>query len=150
PATIGFPGATVTTPPAKPAAPPKPVRGDYGIALAPAAQRVNVKLKLPLKSGVLFDVNSGQVLWERNPTQQVPIASLTKMMTALIAPADARRTAKVLITQDALNYTGSGVGLLPKGKRVPLVSLLYGLLLPSGNDAAIALADNVAGTQSNF
>jgi D-alanyl-D-alanine carboxypeptidase len=151
PATIGFPGATVTKA-AQPAAPPKPkpVRGNYGIALAPPAQRVNVKLKLPLKSGVLFDVNTGKVLWQRNPTQVVPIASLTKMMTALVVAAGARPSAKVLITQDALNYTGSGVGLLPRGKRVPLVSLLYGLLLPSGNDAAIALADHVAGTQSNF
>ena len=66
PATIAFPGATPAT--AKhPAAPPKPVRGDYGIALAPPAQRIHVMLKLPLKSGVLFDVNTGRVLWERNP-----------------------------------------------------------------------------------
>ena len=72
------------------------------------------------------------------------------MMTALIVVARSRPSAEVLITQDALDYTGSGVGLLPKGKHVPLVSLLYGLLLPSGNDAAIALADHVAGTQSHF
>ena len=68
PATIGFPGATVTKA-ARPAAPPrpKPVRGDYGIALAPPAQRVTLNLKLPLKSGVLFDVNTGQVLWAAEP-----------------------------------------------------------------------------------
>ena len=149
PATIAFPGESVAT--AKhPAAPPKPVRGDYGIVLAPPAQRISINLKLPLKSGLLFDVNSGKVLWERDPTQVVPIASLTKMMTALVVVAHARPSAKVLITPDALHYTGSGVGLLPKGKQVPLVALLYGLLLPSGNDAAIALADHVAGTQSNF
>ena len=130
--------------------PAAPVRGSYGIALAPPGQRVAVKLKLPLKSGILFDVNSGRVLWERNPTQVVPIASLTKMMTALVVVTHAHPSAKVLITQDALHYTGSGVGLLPKGKHVPLIALLYGLLLPSGNDAAIALADHVAGTQTNF
>ena len=134
----------------RPTRPPAPVRGSYGIALAPPGQRVSVNLKLPLKSGILFDVNSGRVLWERNPTQVVPIASLTKMMTALVVAAHARPSAKVLITQDALDYTGSGVGLLPKGKHVPLIALLYGLLLPSGNDAAIALADHVAGTQTNF
>jgi serine-type D-Ala-D-Ala carboxypeptidase (penicillin-binding protein 5/6) len=149
PATIAFPGATRVT--AKhPAAPPKPVRGDYGIALAPPAQQIHVKLKLPLKSGVLFDVNTGRLLWERNPSESVPIASLTKMMTALVVVAHAKPSAKVLITQDALDYSGSGVGLLPKGKQVPLTALLYGLLLPSGNDAAIALADHVAHTQSNF
>jgi serine-type D-Ala-D-Ala carboxypeptidase (penicillin-binding protein 5/6) len=108
------------------------------------------KLKLGLKSGLLFDVRTGRVLWERRPTAQVPIASLTKMMTALIVAERARPAARVLITRDALHYSGSGVGLLPKGKRVPLESLLYGLLLPSGNDAAIALADHVAGTQRNF
>ena len=133
-----------------PTTPPVPVRGSYGIALAPPAERIPIKLKLPLTSGLLFDVNTGQLLWDRKPTEVVPIASLTKMMTALVVAAHARPSAKVLITRDALHYTGSGVGLLPKGKRVPLIALLYGLLLPSGNDAAIALADHVAHTQSNF
>jgi D-alanyl-D-alanine carboxypeptidase len=72
------------------------------------------------------------------------------MMTALVVVAHARPSARVPITSDALHYTGSGVGLLPKGKRVRLTTLLYGLLLPSGNDAAIAMADYVAGTQSRF
>jgi D-alanyl-D-alanine carboxypeptidase len=148
PTTIAFPRPTVAT--AKAAAPPRPVRGSYGIAPAPPAERVSVKLKLPLGSGELFDVTTGQVLWERDPMQVVPIASLTKMMTALVVVAHARPSARVLITRDALSYTGSGVGLLPRGKRVPLVGLLYGMLLPSGNDAAIALADHVAGTQSQF
>jgi D-alanyl-D-alanine carboxypeptidase len=149
PATIAFPGEHAATA-KRVASPPRPVRGSYGIALAPQAQRVLVRLKLALKSGLLFDVSTGNVLWERNPTQVVPIASLTKMMTALVVVAHARPSAKVMITQDALDYIGSGVGLLPKGKRVPLVALLYGALLPSGNDAAIALADGVAGTQSRF
>jgi serine-type D-Ala-D-Ala carboxypeptidase (penicillin-binding protein 5/6) len=149
PATVTFPGKNVAT--AKHAVTPlKPMRGDYGIALAPPAQRISTKLKLPLKSGLVFDVNTGKVLWERNPAEVVAIASLTKMMTALVAVEHARPGAKVLITRDALNYSGSGVGLLPRNKRVPLIALLYGLLLPSGNDAAIALADHVAGTQSNF
>jgi serine-type D-Ala-D-Ala carboxypeptidase (penicillin-binding protein 5/6) len=145
------PLATPSAATAKRAAPPPaPVRGDYGIALAPPAQRVQLKLKLALKSGLLFDVTTGQVLWERNPSELVPIASLTKMMTALVVAAHSRPSDRVLITSDALHYTGSGVGLLPKNKRVPLTALLYGLLLPSGNDAAIALADHVAHTQSNF
>src|SRR5207248_2617636 len=49
-----------------------------------------------------------------------------------------------------IHYSGSGVGLLPLGKRVPLLTLLYGLMLPSGNDAAIALAQHVGHTQSRF
>ena len=66
------------------APPPAPVRGDYGIALAPPAQRVQLKLKLALKSGLLFDVTNGQVLWERNPSQLVPIASLESRATAAL------------------------------------------------------------------
>jgi len=133
-----------------PPRPKAPARGDYGIAPAPAAEQVAVKLKLPLRSGELFDVRTGQVLWARRPSQALAIASLTKMMTALVVSARSRPSQQVLITSDALHYTGSGVGLLPKGKRVPLEALLYGLLLPSGNDAAIALADHVAGTQARF
>jgi serine-type D-Ala-D-Ala carboxypeptidase (penicillin-binding protein 5/6) len=133
-----------------PPRPKAPARGDYGIAPAPAAEQVAVKLKLPLKSGELFDVRTGRVLWARSPSQVLAIASLTKMMTALVVSARSRPSDQVLITSDALHYTGSGVGLLPKGKRVPLSALLYGLLLPSGNDAAIALADHVAGTQQRF
>jgi D-alanyl-D-alanine carboxypeptidase len=98
----------------------------------------------------LFAVSNGRVLWQRKPTWRLPIASLTKMMTALVVVSHAKTTDRVLITPDALRYSGSGVGLLPKNKRVSLKALLYGLMLPSGNDAAIALADHVAGTQSRF
>src|SRR5207302_8849074 len=122
-------------------------RPAYGSRLAPASERINVHFKLGVRSGLLFEVRTGRVLWERRPMQVVPIASLTKMMTALVVVAHARPGDSVLITPDAVHYSGSGVGLLPLRKRVPLEALLYGLLLPSGNDAAIALAEHVARTQ---
>jgi D-alanyl-D-alanine carboxypeptidase (penicillin-binding protein 5/6) len=59
-------------------------------------------------------------------------------------------TAQALITPQVVHFVGSGVGLLPLGKKVSVETLLYGLLLPSGNDAAIALAQRVAGTQQRF
>jgi D-alanyl-D-alanine carboxypeptidase len=148
PATIALNRPAVPTH-VKPA-PVTPQRGSYGVAPAPAGEQVALKLVLPLRSGLLFDVNTGQVLWQKNPSRPLPIASLTKMMTALLVAAEAKPGDRVLITRDALHYTGSGVGLLPKGKRVLLTTLLYGLLLPSGNDAAIALADHVARTQTRF
>ena len=58
---------------------------------------------------MLFDVNTGRVLWERQPTRVVAIASLTKMMTALVVIAHARPDAGVLITRAAVHFTGSGV-----------------------------------------
>jgi D-alanyl-D-alanine carboxypeptidase len=148
PATVALKPPTVAVH-AKPAV-HQPARGSYGIARAPANEEVALRLKLPLRSGLLFDVRTGQVMWQKNPSQSLPIASLTKMMTALLVATRERASDRVLITSDALHYTGSGVGLLPTGKRVSLTTLLYGLLLPSGNDAAIALADHVAGTQARF
>jgi serine-type D-Ala-D-Ala carboxypeptidase (penicillin-binding protein 5/6) len=125
-------------------------RPTYGWQLAPPAQRLEVKLKLPLVSGVVFNVHTGAVLWQRNPARVLPIASLTKMMTALVVAERSRPGERVLVTRQAVHFSGSGVGLLPLGKRVSLLALLYGLLLPSGNDAAIALAQHVAGTQDRF
>jgi serine-type D-Ala-D-Ala carboxypeptidase (penicillin-binding protein 5/6) len=126
-----------------------PAHTDYGIKLAPAAEQVRLHPK-QLRSGVLFDVHSGDVLWERDPGRELPIASLTKMMTALVSIAHSKPSDRVLITSAATKFTGSGVGLLPRGKKVPERALLYGLLLPSGNDAAVALAQHVAVNQVHF
>ena len=120
----------------------------YGRAYAAVA--LHPRLKLPVASAMLFDVSSGKVLWAKNAGARLPIASLTKMMTALVVAAHEPPDAPVLITREALQFSGSGVGLLPLGKHVPVETLLYGLMLPSGNDAAIALSLKVAGSQSRF
>ncbi len=102
------------------------------------------------RAGLLFNLSTGQVLWQRNPYLKVRMASLTKMMTALLAVRSEPPDAHVPITREAVNMPGSKVGVLPRGKRVRLETLMYGLLLPSGNDAAVALAQYVAGSVNDF
>jgi serine-type D-Ala-D-Ala carboxypeptidase (penicillin-binding protein 5/6) len=123
-------------------------RPPYARARAP--RQLHIRLKTGLESGLLFDVRSGRVLWSRRPNAVLPIASLTKMMTALIVVAHTQPSDKVLITKQAVHFTGSGMGVLPLHKHALVRTLLYGLLLPSGNDAAIALAQHVAGSVDKF
>jgi D-alanyl-D-alanine carboxypeptidase len=120
------------------------------LALSGASDRVRVTFKRPPRSGLLFDLDTGQVLWRRQADRVLPIASLTKMMTALVVVERAPPDAKVRVTKEALAYKGSAVGVLPKGKRIKLETMLNGLLLPSGNDAAIALAQRMSGTVAAF
>jgi D-alanyl-D-alanine carboxypeptidase (penicillin-binding protein 5/6) len=110
----------------------------------------HVDLRRPPRAGLVFDVKTGEVLWRRRPLLAVPMASLTKIMTALIVVDRTRPNEPVRITRAAFHYTGQGVGLLPRGKRVRLETLLNGLLIVSGNDAAIALAVHVSGRERRF
>lgn len=122
-----------------------------GTAPSPLAVRLDVpgdsvaiKWKKPPRSALLFDIDTGKVLYRDDPTRVLPIASLTKMMTALVVVDRVPEGSKVRITNEALRYTGSGVGVLPRGKWIGVNTMLHGLMLPSGNDAAIALAQRAA------
>jgi serine-type D-Ala-D-Ala carboxypeptidase (penicillin-binding protein 5/6) len=120
------------------------------LELNAVADPLIVPFKRPPRSGLLFDLDTGEVLWRRLPDRILPIASLTKMMTALVVVQRSAPDDKVRVTKEALAYKGSAVGVLPKGKRVKLETMLNGLLLPSGNDAAIALAQRMSGTVARF
>jgi D-alanyl-D-alanine carboxypeptidase len=102
------------------------------------------------RAGVLFDVRTGRVLWRRNPQRRLPIASLTKLMTALLIVEREDPHDRVRVTRRATRTPGSAIGVLPKGKKVQLEALLNGLLLVSGNDAAVALAQHSAGSVPAF
>jgi D-alanyl-D-alanine carboxypeptidase (penicillin-binding protein 5/6) len=120
--------------------------------LKPQAERLPVKVAFDdwPAAGILFDVDTGEVLWEKDADRRLPIASLTKMMTARLIAESHGPGEDVAITPEALAYEGSGMGVLPKGGEVELESLLKGLILVSGNDAAIALAQHDAGSVEAF
>jgi serine-type D-Ala-D-Ala carboxypeptidase (penicillin-binding protein 5/6) len=111
---------------------------------------LSLRFNHPPRAALLFDLDSGKVLWAINPTERLPIASLAKMMTALLVVRSQHASARVHVTHNAVNAAGSKIGVLPVGKYVRLETLLYGLLLPSGNDAAVALAEHVAGSVPRF
>lgn len=122
----------------------------FTVGPIPADPPVRVEFEDPPRAGVLFDVDSGEVLWALHPRKEAPIASLTKMLTGLVIAERHGPRERVLITEQTVNYAGSGVGVLPEGKMVPLNALLHGLMMVSGNDAAIALAQHDAGGQDAF
>jgi serine-type D-Ala-D-Ala carboxypeptidase (penicillin-binding protein 5/6) len=116
----------------------------------PGLDPIKLDFNTPPHAGLLFNLSTGKVLWQRNAYKRVRIASLTKMMTALLTVESSPPSAHVLVTKQAIDTSGSKVGELPLGKHVRLETMLYGLLLPSGNDAAVALAQHVAGSINAF
>ncbi len=120
----------------------------YATRTAPI--RLRFRFRQPPTAAMLFDVDTGRVLWARHPYKALPIASLAKMMTAVMVDDRARYSARVRITDEAKAEPGSAVGLLAPHRLVRLRLLMYGLMLPSGNDAAVALAQHVGGTVSGF
>jgi serine-type D-Ala-D-Ala carboxypeptidase (penicillin-binding protein 5/6) len=147
---VGTPHASATAQPPAPAAQtalgPLPVAVD----LADESDPVRLRFKRPPRAGLLVDLDTGKVLWRHRADRALPIASLTKIMTALVVVDELDPDDKVRITNSVLAYSGSGVGVLPKNKRVRAETLLHGLMLPSGNDAARALAFRVSGSIDGF
>ena len=93
-----------------------------GVSLA-SVDAFYLRLNKPPRAGLVFDLDSGSALWRVHPERTVPIASLTKIMTALLVVERTRPNEPVRITPAALRYSGSGVGVLPKGRRVRLETL---------------------------
>lgn len=101
-------------------------------------------------SAVLLDADSGRILYARNENEERAIASITKLMTALVAAEYLDDLSQTITIQKA--WTGiEGTSLyLKAGEEISLETLLYGLLLHSGNDAAVALAAHCAGDVETF
>lgn len=101
-------------------------------------------------SAILMDAESGRVLYEQNARQPRLIASITKLVTALVAVERAEDLDEVVtIKGEWLGSEGSSI-YLKAGEEITLRGLLYGLLLQSGNDAAMAIACHTAGSEEEF
>jgi D-alanyl-D-alanine carboxypeptidase len=106
--------------------------------------------KISAQSAILIEAESGKVLYEKNAEKRMPMASTTKIMTAILAiECGISLDTVIKIPKDAVGIEGSSI-YLKEGETISLEELIYGLLLCSANDAAIAIAITVASTTENF
>lgn len=97
---------------------------------------------------LIKDMATGIVLYQKDASQRVPIASVTKIMTALLG-SEYFKANQTLTVSDSVAISGSKIGLT-RGEVITFRSLLYGMLLNSGNDAAYAIAENYPGGVLGF
>ncbi|MFC7442174.1 D-alanyl-D-alanine carboxypeptidase family protein [Laceyella putida] len=112
--------------------------GTSDIDVAPGAQ-----------AAICADATSGRVLYGKNVDDEMLIASLTKIMTAIVAIESGKLDELVTVGPRAVGVEGSSI-YLKQGEKIPLITLLYGLMLRSGNDAAVAIAEHIGGSVEGF
>lgn len=101
------------------------------------------------RSAILMDMDSNRILYEENINEKRSVASISKIMTALVA-IESRKLDEVVVVGDEIQKSyGSGI-YIKEGEEMFLRDLVYGLMLRSGNDAALAIAKYVGGTVEDF
>jgi len=120
----------------------------------PVAIAENVSLNLPCKSAILIEQTTGEVLYEQNPDEKLPIASVTKIMTLLLVMEHLENGSISLsdlvpISENAASMGGSQV-YLEVGESITLDEVLKAVFVSSANDGAVALAELVSGTMEGF
>ncbi len=106
-------------------------------------------LNLNSKSCIVLDRQSKNIIYGKNEKNKVKMASTTKIMTAIIVIENGNLDKTIEISKKAASTGGSRLGL-KTGDKITINNLLYGLMLCSGNDAAVALAESIAGSVSDF
>ncbi|MEI5907135.1 D-alanyl-D-alanine carboxypeptidase family protein [Bacillus spongiae] len=110
---------------------------------------VNAQPGVSAHGAILMEQESGRVLYEKNAHQQMRIASITKIMTAILAIESNKLEDIVKISKEATLTEGSSIYLKP-GEEISLEHLVYGLMLRSGNDSAVAISEHVGGSLDGF
>lgn len=119
----------------------------FSFIFAPVA--IGKPLRVNAVSAIAIDGNTGIVLFEQNGHKVIPMASTTKIITALVVLKYGDLDKQVEISKNAAAIRGSKVGY-KSGEKITLRELLYGLMLRSGNDCAIAIAEGMSGSIENF
>jgi len=101
------------------------------------------------KAGIVYELNSGKLLFTKNPNLKLKSASLVKIMTALIVLENENINRIITVSKKAATMEPNIMGLYP-GEKLSVEQLLYGLILASGNDSAAALAESTAGSEEKF
>lgn len=109
----------------------------------------NQKPNIGGNAAILMDVSNNKVLYEKNIHKKLPMASTTKILTAILAIEKGNLNSTVTVPYEASVVDGSKI-YLKAGEKVKLEDLLYGLMLTSGNDAAITIAKYIGGTEKKF
>lgn len=119
--------------------------------LAPTAvvQAAPAPPGLSAEGAALIDVESGRILYSKNGSKKMRIASLTKTMTAIVAIEMGKLDAQITVPPEGVGVEGSSI-YLKKGEKLTLEELLYGLMLRSGNDAAVTIATHIGGSVPGF
>lgn len=113
------------------------------------SDRSHPDFKLSASSVLLVDYDSGEVLFSKEENRRLPVASTVKIMTALVALENAKLSDFFTVSEGAVK-TGENSMLLIAGEKLTLDELLYGLMLVSGNDAAVTIAEGIAGSEQKF
>lgn len=108
-----------------------------------------MQLEIAAEAAILIDRSTGEVLYEKNADAVLPMASTTKIMTLLVALEEGNLSDDVTVSEKASGIYGSRI-YLDVNERQSLHDLLYALMLSSANDAAIAIAEHIGGTEERF
>jgi serine-type D-Ala-D-Ala carboxypeptidase (penicillin-binding protein 5/6) len=122
-------------------------------AFTPYGQLVPIDApRIYASAAYLMNPTTGEVFYSNHALNEVPMASTTKIMTSIVAMTFGKPAQKITIGQDAVDQQNgeNSVASLQKGDVLTLKDLLYALMLPSGDDAAVAIADGVAGSEASF
>ena len=101
------------------------------------------------KSTIVMDADSGRILYQKNIDQKQLIASTTKIMTCIVVLENFNIDSEIIVGDEVNGMYGTNI-YIEQGEKIKIKDLLYGLMLRSGNDAAIVLATSVAGSEEKF